>query len=124
MVLALDDPSHAVDMAENQVTAQFRAHGQGTFQVEPGAGRPLRDSRQGQRLGSRFHLEPGAFGIPALGGNGMTGPAAGNRGADVDAVRIVGGPDPGPDPGRDLFDAQQLAKIGDNSGKHVRPRAV
>ena len=119
-ILARDDGRQPVDMAAHQMAAEFVAELQRALQIDARTDRPVLRRGHLERLRRRLHREGRAACIVRLCGrhHRQADAVAGDRRADVDAVRVIGGSDRQAAHVVTLVDAGHPADIGHNSGKH------
>ena len=124
MIFPLDDARYAVDMAQNQVSAQFGPKREGPFQIEFLAFPPVGNGRKGKSFGGRLDLEPVSARLVRLPRDRVANAGAGNRRPDVEGLRVIGRPDPRPLAGRDVGYGNDFAHVGHYAGKHVSLHGV
>ena len=110
----LDDPSQPVDMAGDEMAAQFVAEAQRLFEIDRGSGDPAADRRAGQGLGRGLRGEGAVLDRDHRQARARTR----DRGADRDRRGVEAGGD-GQFGERALLDPPHPSEIGDDAGVHV-----
>ena len=110
---ALAERGHAIDMAGDQMAAEFVAKPQAPLEIDGGAGPPSTQGRRGEGLGGNIGREPAG----ALLHHGEAAATASDRGADGDGAGIMAGGDLQAR-GAALGDAAHGADFGDDAAEH------
>lgn len=110
---------HAIDVARDNMPAQFVTDFQGPFQVQlvPDSPEIAADVRGIDAFGRDFHIEP-VLRLAPQRDHSQTHTITGNRSTNINCIRVIGGPDPGAQITA-LFDLKHLSDISDNSSKHA-----
>ena len=108
-----EDLSDTVDMAADQMSAQFVANRQGAFEVDRGPVLPTAQGGFRPRLAGRIDGEPVGTGLD----HGQAHPRTGDRRADGDRRRRIASLDPIAHIATP-FDGDYAPDIGNDSGKH------
>ncbi len=89
MIFAFDHCGDTVNMPEHQMTTKFRTQGQGPLQIDPLTCTPVRDRRQCQGFGGRFDIKPVSVITVRLCRYRVTNTSTGDRGPDIERVRVI-----------------------------------
>jgi hypothetical protein len=92
-VLPRPEFGNSVDMAADQVSAEFVTEPQRAFEIEFRAPPPGPGGGHAQRLRRHIHGEEAAIAAPPTPNHGQARTRAGDRSADLDRVRIVAADD-------------------------------
>ena len=87
--IGCDNDTHSIDMATDDVSTELIADFQGAFEINASSRLPASDRRDAQRLGTRIGGEPAAVAVLATRHDSEAHTAAGDRGTDDNAGRIV-----------------------------------
>ena len=119
-IVTADDNGDAVDMAGNDMAAEFVADFQRPLEIEPGADTPMPCRGHAQGLGGGVDLEPGPAAGHAGSDHGEAHAVAGDRCAVDDAGAFVAAGDAQPVQLalRGRRQRNNLANVGDNAGEH------
>src|SRR5262249_14207754 len=107
-------------MAGDDVPAELIADLERAFEIDARAPLPAANRGHPQRLGGGIDGKPGAVALLSARDHGQAHAAAGDRGADVDRLRIIatGDLETG-EPLRARLDRNHLANVGHDAGKHL-----
>src|SRR5690606_32685086 len=118
---ALENPGLAVHMPRYEMAAEFIAHFQRPFQIEPCALAPVGGSREPQRFFPCLDLEPAHLLIGSRPRHyRQADPGTGDRGPDLDRRRVVACCNPYADALVARLDGKDTANIRDDTGKHQK----
>ena len=118
-LLAGDDLGHAIDMARDDVAAQFVADLERPLEIEPCPLNPCVGRGQAERFFPGLDLEPAGVRANVWQGDDRQARAGtGDGGTDLDRGRIVGGFDAEPLALRQRLDPGDPADIGDDPREH------
>ena len=118
-VLARDKLGDAIDMAGDDMAAQFVAHLQGAFEIEPGARRPCAGRRHAQRFGGGIDRKERAAALFAGLDHREADAGMRDRSADGDTGAGIGAGDLQPAQAFGLrLDRNDLAHIGGDAREH------
>src|SRR5215467_16134717 len=107
-------------MAGDDVPAELIADLERAFEIDARAPPPAANRGHPQRLGGGIDGKPGAVALLSARDHGQAHAAAGDRGADVDRLRIIatGDLETG-EPLRARLDRNHLANVGHDAGEHL-----
>src|SRR5262249_11906698 len=124
-ILARSHGCDTVGMPGDDVPTELIADLERTFEIDARAPLPTAHRGRPQRLGGGVDREPGAVALLAARYHGQAYAAAGDRGADVDGLRIIatGDLETG-EPLRARLDRNHFADVGHDAGKHLTPARI